>query len=53
VTLFKKAVEKTPTLGKRNVGAHSMTIATRNSFYVTRGDNVSVVATTLVMFASK
>jgi hypothetical protein len=53
VTLFTKAVEKTPALAKRNVGAHFVTIATRNSFYVTRGDNVSVVATTLVMFASK
>jgi hypothetical protein len=53
MTLFTKVAEKTPHLAKINMGAHFVTIATRNSFYVTRGDNVSVVATTLVMFASK
>jgi hypothetical protein len=51
--LFTKVAEKTPTRAKRNVGAHFVVIATRNSFYVTRGDNVLVVATTLAMFALK
>jgi hypothetical protein len=53
VTLFMKVAEKTPSLAKRNVGAHFVTIATRIFFYKTRGENVSVVATTLVMFALK
>jgi hypothetical protein len=53
VTLFTKVVEKTPSLANINVGAHFVTIATRNSIYVTPGDNVSVLATTLAMFASK
>jgi hypothetical protein len=51
VTLFMKVAEKTQSLAKRNVGAHFVIIATRNSFYLMRGDNVSFVATTLVMFA--
>jgi hypothetical protein len=51
--LFTKVTDKTPSLGKRNVGAHFVVIATRNSFYVTRGDNVLVVATTLAIFALK
>jgi hypothetical protein len=53
VTLFTKVVKKTPSLAKRNVGAQCVVIATRNSFYVTRGDNVLVVATTFAMFSLK
>jgi hypothetical protein len=53
VMLFTKVAEKTPSLGNRNMGAHFVVIATRKSFYVTRGDNVLVVATTLAMFALK
>jgi hypothetical protein len=53
VMLFTKVAEKTPSLAKRNVGAHFVVIATRNSSYVTRGENVLVMATTLAMFVLK
>jgi hypothetical protein len=53
VILFTKVAEKTPSLAKRNAGAHFVVISTRKSFYVTRSDNILVVATTLAMFALK
>jgi hypothetical protein len=51
--IFIKVAEKKPSLAKRNVGAHVVMLATRNSSYVTRGDNVLVMATTLDMFVLK
>jgi hypothetical protein len=53
VMIFMKVVEKTPSLAKRNVGAHFVVIATRNSSYVMRSDNVLVLATTLAMCVLK
>jgi hypothetical protein len=53
VMLLMKVSEKRPSLAKRNVVAHFVVIATRNSSYVTRGDNVLVVVTTLAMFVLK
>jgi hypothetical protein len=47
--LFMKVAEKTPSLAEINVDPHFVVIATRNSSYVMRGDNVLVMATTLAM----
>jgi hypothetical protein len=51
--LFTKVAEKTPNLAKRNVSTHFVLITTRNSSYMTRVDNVLVVATTFAMFVFK
>jgi hypothetical protein len=50
---FMKVTENTQSLAKINTGTHFVVIATRNSSYVTRGDNVLVVATILAMFVLK